>query len=151
MKHCNVQTNRVRPSGDGFFDYLRTSQDCTVINKSQLSMMCLSVGICVCDTDSIQWYNHMWRTTTENKRRMVDTSNLMRRYVLTISSQSSKLEWTSSTKASTHNMKQIRRVIERINYILDTIPTEYTQQAFTHAPGIFHRMCSMQVSKAAWW
>ena len=38
----------------------------------------------------------------------------------------------------------------RTNYILDTLSTEYTQQAlFTHASRIFRRMCWMQVSKSA--
>ena len=32
------------------------------------------------------------------------------------------------------------------NYILDTRSTEYTQQAFTLAFRVFHRMCSMQVT-----
>ena len=45
--------------------------------------------------------------------------------------------------------EKIRKVIDRTNYILDTFSTEYTQQAFTHAFRIFHRMCSMQVSKSA--
>ena len=40
-------------------------------------------------------------------------------------------------------------VTERTNYTLDTLSTEYTQQAFKHASGIFHRMCQMQVSKSA--
>ena len=34
---------------------------------------------------------------------------------------------------------------ERINYILDTLLTEYTQPAFMHASGISHRMWSMQM------
>ena len=40
---------------------------------------------------------------------------------------------------------------ERVTYILDTRRTEFTQQAFTHASGIFYGMFSMQVSKSAWW
>ena len=39
------------------------------------------------------------------------------------------------------------KITERTNHILDTLSTEYTQQAFTHACNIFHGMGSMQVSK----
>ena len=46
--------------------------------------------------------------------------------------------------------KKIRKVIEITNSILDTLSIEYTQQAFTRASGIFHYMCSMQVSKYAY-
>ena len=38
-----------------------------------------------------------------------------------------------------------------ITYILNTLSTEHNRQAFTHASGIFNRMCSMQVSESAWW
>ena len=37
------------------------------------------------------------------------------------------------------------------NYILNTVAAEYSQQAFTHVFGIFQRMCSIQVTKSAWW
>ena len=40
------------------------------------------------------------------------------------------------------------KVTEWTNYILDTLSTEYTQQAFAHASRIFHRICSMQVGKS---
>ena len=36
---------------------------------------------------------------------------------------------------------------ERTSYILDTLSTEYTQQAFTHASWMFHSMRSTQESK----
>ena len=42
---------------------------------------------------------------------------------------------------------KIRKVSERNSYILDTLLTENTQQSFTHASGIFRRICSMQVSE----
>ena len=44
-----------------------------------------------------------------------------------------------------HINKKIRKINEMINYILDTLSTEYTPQVFTHASRIFHRMCSMRV------
>ena len=40
-------------------------------------------------------------------------------------------------------------VTGRTNYILDTLSTEHIQQASMHGSKIFHRMCSMQVSKCA--
>ena len=40
-------------------------------------------------------------------------------------------------------------VNERINYILDSPPTKYTQQAFMHASGIINHICVTQVSKFA--
>ena len=32
----------------------------------------------------------------------------------------------------------IRKIAERINYILDALPTEYTRQAFTPHSGVVH-------------
>ena len=37
-----------------------------------------------------------------------------------------------------YTAKKIRKVIEITNLILDTLSTEYIQQAFTHASRIFH-------------
>ena len=51
---------------------------------------------------------------------------------MNIFSQSSKFEWASLTHTTPHIVKKIRRVIERTNYILDTLSTEYTPQAFMH-------------------
>ena len=50
-----------------------------------------------------------------------------------------------------HILRKIRKATKIINYILDTLSIEYTQHVFTHASRISHRMCSMQVSKSAWW
>ena len=44
--------------------------------------------------------------------------------------------------------EETRKVTEWTNYILDTLSTDYNQQAFTHASRIFHRICSMQVGKS---
>ena len=65
-----------------------------------------------------------------------------------ISSQSPKFEWVILKHTIPYIAKKIRKVTERINYILDTLSTESTQQAFTHASRIFRRMCSTQVSKS---
>ena len=56
---------------------------------------------------------------------------------------------TGMGQHNTHNLhitKKTRKITESIKYILDALPTDYTQQAFTHASGIFHHMSSMQVS-----
>ena len=106
-------------------------------------------------TDCIWWYNHLGHITTENMKIMgeVDTSDLVIiRWVISISSRSPNLEWASLTHTTSHIAKDIRRVTERINFMLDALSTEYTQQAYTHASRIFHSMCSRQVSKSAeWW
>ena len=80
----------------------------------------------------------------------VDTLYLMMiiRWVMNISSRSPTLERASSTHTTPHNAKKIRKVTVIINYIFDTLPTEYSQQAFTHASGIFHCVGSMQVNKS---
>ena len=57
------------------------------------------------------------------------------------SSRSPKLEWASSTHTTPYIAKKIRKLTERINDFLDTLPTEHTQQTFTHASGIFHHIC----------
>ena len=51
--------------------------------------------------------------------------------------------------STTTSGTQPKKVTKRTNYILYTLSTEYTQQAFTRASRICHRMCSMQVSKLA--
>ena len=61
------------------------------------------------------------------------------------------LESASLILTTPHIVKEIRKVTEINNYILDKFPTEYTEQAVTHASRIFHFMCSMQVSKSSWW
>ena len=95
-------------------------------------------------------------TTTEiNKTTMVktDSSDLMMiiKWFMNISSRSLKVQWASLTYTTPHIAKKIRNVIERTNYILDTLSIEYIQQAFTHVSSILHRVCSMQVSKSSWW
>ena len=60
-------------------------------------------------------------------------------------------QFTNSTNTTLNIAKTIKKETERTNYILGTLSTEYTQQAFTHASRISHRMCSMQVRKPAWW
>ena len=52
-------------------------------------------------------------------------------------------EWTRLTLTIPRIAEVIYKVVDRINYILDTFSTEYSQQAFTHAYGIFHNMRSM--------
>ena len=59
------------------------------------------------------------------------------------SSRSPNFEWTRLTLTIQRIAKVIYKVVERNNYILDTFSIEYTQQAFTHAYGIFHCMRSM--------
>ena len=49
---------------------------------------------------------------------------------------------TSLTHRIQQIAKKINKVTETINYILDILSTEYTQQAFTHASWIFYRMGS---------
>ena len=56
----------------------------------------------------------------------------------------------SLTQTTTQIAKKIKKVTKRTNFILDYLSTEYTQQAFTHASWIFHRMCSLQARKVAW-
>ena len=58
----------------------------------------------------------------------VDTSNMMMiiRWVLNISSRLPTIEWASSTHTTPYIAQKIRKVTEIINYILDTLPTEYT-------------------------
>ena len=64
------------------------------------------------------------------------------RYILSIT-------LTSMGQFNIHVYNKIRTVTERTNLMLDTFLAEYTQQAFTHASRIFHRMCRMQVNKSA--
>ena len=59
------------------------------------------------------------------------------------SSRSPNFEWTRLTLTIPRIAEVIYKVVERTNYILDTFSIEYTQQAFTHAYGIFHCMRSM--------
>ena len=82
-----------------------------------------------------------------------DTSDLMViiRPVIYISPWRPKLECVSPTYTAPHIAKKMKKVSQRTNYISDTLSTECTQQAFTHPSKIFHRMCSMQANKSAWW
>ena len=50
-----------------------------------------------------------------------------------ISSRSPKLELTSLTHNTPLIAKKITKVTKRTNYILDTLLTDYTQQALMHA------------------
>ena len=87
-----------------------------------------------------------WKNMTTMAK--VDTSDLMiTRWVMNIYSRSPKLEWDSIAHITPHIVKKIRKVPARTINTLDTLSTEYTQQVFTHTSGIFHLMCSMQVSK----
>ena len=60
------------------------------------------------------------------------------------------ITWTWMSQFNTYHSTYCKEGTERINYILDTLLTEYTQQESLHASNIFHHMCSMQVSKSAW-
>ena len=64
----------------------------------------------------------------------IDASSLMMiiRWFTNISSQSPKLEWGRWTHTDPFITK-IKKVTERMYYILDTHPTDYTQRAFMHA------------------
>ena len=77
--------------------------------------------------------------TTMGKTDTYDLIMIIR-WVTNISSRSPKLEWTSLTHTASHIAKKIKNVAERVNYILDTLSADYTQQAFTHAFRIFHRI-----------
>ena len=61
----------------------------------------------------------------------------MIRWVIDMSSWSSELEWVCLTHTTPHVVKQIRIVTKTTNYILVTLSTENTQQAFTHASRTF--------------
>ena len=102
---------------------------------------------------SIGWYDHLRHTNTENITAMgkVDTSDFMMAItrVIDISSRLLKFKWAISTFTTPRFAKKLRKVTERTNYILETLWSEYTHQAFTPASRIFHRMCSMELSKSA--
>ena len=74
---------------------------------------------------------------------------------MNISSRSAKLEWASLTHTIPHTAKKIRKVIERNNYILDTLQTEYTQEAFTLyniSPYVFNaseQICLMMILRVS--
>ena len=70
----------------------------------------------------------------------IDTCDLiLMRWVTNISSRSSKLEWDSWTHTNTY-IARLKKVTEGTSYILDTLWTWYTQQAFTCAvsPYVFN-------------
>ena len=143
---CNENN---RTMGD-VLDYLRTSYDCTVINGTKPNFP----GIYVCETDRILWYKNLKHTTTENyESDGKDTVDLMMiiRWVKKISSRQPALERASLTHTTPHIAKKITTINVRSNDILDTLSTEYNQQAYTRVSRFFDIMCSMQISNLAWW
>ena len=70
----------------------------------------------------------------------MDTSDLMMMIMKCVIDISSKI--SEPRHIPHHIVKKVKKVTKRINYILNTRPSEYTHQTFTHASGIFHRMCS---------
>ena len=59
-------------------------------------------------------------------------------WVMNISSRSPKVDWASLTNTTPHVAKQNNGGNQKTNCILDTLLTEYAQQALTHASRIFH-------------
>ena len=69
----------------------------------------------------------------------IDTFDLMMiiRWITNITSRSTKLQLTSISHTIQHGATKIKKINEITNYFLDTLPIEYTQQAFTNASRIF--------------
>ena len=172
MRRCNVQTNEY--DHQAIMHWIRLHAHIIKlhnnrVNKTQLSRniyiyICIYMYIYVYINVYIYIYlfikptAHDGTATSGTKPRKnmttmgkVDISDLMMmmiiKWVINKYSESRphKLQRTSSTHTTPHLGKKIRKITKWINYILDILPTEYTQQSLTHASGIFHRMCSMQV------
>ena len=62
------------------------------------------------------------------------------------SSRSPNFEWARLTLTIPRIAEVMYKIVERTNYILDKLSIEFTQQAFTHAYGIFHCMRQYSVT-----
>ena len=83
-------------------------------------------------THLIWWYNHISHTTTEfMTTKKLDTSDMMMiKWVTNMSFRSPKV---CSIKHKQPDILQIdiQKLTDQTNYVLDTLSTEYTHQAFT--------------------
>ena len=71
--------------------------------------------------------NHL--TTKKYDKNEKDHLMMIIRWVANLFSRSHKLEWLSWKHKTSCIAKEIQEVIERTNYILDALSTEYIQQA----------------------
>ena len=94
-------------------------------NKTELSRIYMKPTAFDGTTTSATQQGNM---TTMGK---IDISGDDNTIVANISSRSPKLQWASLTHTTPHIAKKIKKVTESTNYILETLSTEYTQQAFT--------------------